>query len=186
MPARSRSLHFANLKNTPPRNSVPTLKFKELYAVYPLDPFLKSLIVSNKLVEAEIERLKLRDKIRGHKVGDEVWDYLDVIDAKASALLGHISIFAAVAGYLLSTTEEVSLFRTALTVEFISLLFLTFLCLRCLRIIVPSPNETSAETVYRSAVREMLYRRRVYVFVHAMSGLVTLAMIGTALLLYVA
>ena len=145
-----------------------------------LDFTLKRMIVPARAVDAEIERLKVRLNLRGHTKADEVWEYMDVIDAKASAMLGHISIFAAVAGLLLSTSQEPSSIRLALSIEFVSLLFLTFLCLRCLRIISPSKKETSEETEYRSAVREMLYRRRIYVFVHELSGVITLAMIATA------
>lgn len=146
------------------------------------DMALKRLIVPDGHVDIEIERLRVRSPLRSHTDGDEVWEYLDVIDAKASAMLGHISIFAAVAGLLLTTTDDASQLRLALSIEFVALLFLTFLCLRCLRIIVPTKKETSDDIVYRSAVREMLYRRRIYVFVHEVTGIVTLTMIATAVL----
>lgn len=151
-----------------------------------IDSLLKRMIVPSSSIEAEIERLNARLDLRGHKKGDEVWDYLDTIDAKASAMLGHISIFSAVAGILLSTSTGEPSIRLALTIEFVSLLFLTFLCLRCLRILVPNADEVDGEVAYRNAVHEMLYRRHIYVFVHEVSGFITLAMIITAVLKFVA
>lgn len=155
------------------------------------DYFLKRLLVSECSVTKEIDRLDARLDLRGQSKGDEVWDYMNVIDAKASAMLGHISIFAAVAGILLSTTESEPKIRIVLSIEFTALLFLTFLCLRCIRIIASSAVDTKDEenpvdkAVLREGVREMLYRRRIYVFVHETTGVVTLAMIATALFKFI-
>ena len=147
-----------------------------------VDLILKPLVAPESSIDKELESLALRSEFRSQSVGDEVFEYLDVIDTKASALLGHISIFSAVAGLLLSLSEAQTWTRLALTVEFIVLLTLTFLCLRCLRLITPKQTLTTDQLVLRDAVREMLYRRRVYIFTHEVSGMVTIALIATTIL----
>ena len=109
---------------------------------------------------------------------------MDVIDTKASALLAHLSIFAAVAGILLGQSDPESNLRLLLLGEFISLLVLAIICLRCLRMLLPSDVTSEDDIILRQAMGEMLYRRKIYIFAHEASGLVTIFLIGTAIFIF--
>ncbi len=149
-----------------------------------IDKLFRDLIVPEAAIEAEILHLKTREEIRDQSAADEVIEYMDAIDAKASGMLTHLSIFAAIAGFIQQTEHSGGFLAQALLVEFIFLLFLTIVCLRCLRILTTPRAMTNSDDMFRYNIKEMLYRRRLYIFVHEAGGLVTLSIIATTLFSY--
>lgn len=139
---------------------------------------LKPLLVSEKNVADEEKLLNSIEADRGMTTGQLVWDYMDVVDAKSSALLTHISIFAALAGILFASKSPGDSGYWITGLEFLLLCLCATLCLRCLRIIGPGQRRKFQEFgAVQGAIREMIYRRKIYVFCREAAGILALTII---------
>jgi hypothetical protein len=101
------------------------------------------------------------------------------IDAKASAVLTHVSVMVATAGILMSNVAESALERTIMVSELALYLLIAVLCIRC---IMHPPNwaaHVSQLEVSKDMHDEVLYLRRLVYFCSAFTVTVTIILMIT-------
>jgi hypothetical protein len=101
------------------------------------------------------------------------------IDAKASAVLTHVSVMVATAGILMSYVAQSALERTIMVSELALYLLIAVLCIRC---IMHPPNwqaDLSHPEVLREINGEVLYLRRLVYFCSAFTVTVTMILMVT-------
>lgn len=142
--------------------------------------------VLDKLLFGKILKLPSDDEIReaiefvGQKSGDCAYVMIDAatedLDAKATALLTHISIL--VAGLLVMYSNGSGYFKLLILVELCLYLILAILCLRVIRFVFTylHSNHMNEDSVY---TMEFIKRGVVYNFISSATVFVTLAMIAT-------
>ncbi len=156
-----------------------------------LDRLLKPLLTNEKAIEHELEFLGSIEKLREMSKGQLVWDYLDIIDAKAAALLTHISIFAALAAVLYTGAEAGTWEKHWLGAEFLAMCLVAIICLRCLRTLSSDSRQTPAEDDdeldyrLREGTKELIYRRRLFSACREAASILAFAVLVTEIVSYV-
>ena len=139
------------------------------------DDLLKWTLVSRTEVQKEIEELMARAEVKKTSPNIEVWDHLNIIDMKGAALLTHISLFTAIASLLLEFSEGEDM-EMVFAVELAVYLVLAFLCLRCFRVGMSKVSRRKNGEL-EAIVKEMIYRRKLYIFCLEATGAATVGLI---------
>lgn len=158
--------------------------------MFVIDLFLKPLLTSEAGIEKELKFYAPIEKLRDMSTGQLVWEYLDIIDAKASALLTHISIFAALAGLLYTSAGDGTWEKSWLGAEFLAMCLVAIICLRCLRTLsadsrTMEDNEQEASDFWmREGTKELIYRRKLFAFCRESASFLAIAVLITEIVSY--
>ncbi|MEP2472554.1 MAG: hypothetical protein ABJH45_13450 [Paracoccaceae bacterium] len=153
--------------------------------MFVIDLFLKPLLTSEAEIERELKFYAPIEKLRGMSTGQLVWEYLDIIDAKASALLTHISIFAALAGLLYTSESDGTWEKNWLGAEFVAMGLIAIICLRCLRTLSADSRakahdeEDASDFWMHEGTKELIYRRKLFAFYRESVSFLAIAVIIT-------
>lgn len=108
------------------------------------------------------DHFKREDEVRKNGSGEFIFLMLDNIDAKASALLTHVSIMLGVSAILYTETAPSSVWRSVIAIEMLGYIAVAIACLTCVDIIGTSKSDTSASAFKERCLDTLNYRHSVY------------------------
>jgi hypothetical protein len=124
-------------------------------------------------------RASADDVTDNKKHRDFIFQIMNALDTKASALLTHISIIIAVLSVIYTNGDKSEAIKSIIVIEIIGYLLLTFFCLRAVRMTSGLSNKGASET---EALQIELYQRRTaYNFASSGTIIITAIMMLTLL-----
>jgi hypothetical protein len=141
-----------------------------------LDRFIFGLVLTKPSKDVVEEMIVTAQEKSGYKIYEMIDEATGDLDAKASALLNHISIMIAITTFLFSRMQGI--FGVLIGIEFIVYLALAILCLRVVRYTWTFSNRLTGQETNEMFYTEELYKRgEIYNFTSRATIVATLSMI---------